>query len=92
MKATPLPPVMEVQPMESVSPTCGLTSSAVMPSTSANCIATAALVPPMSGDPSTKLIVPSAFTLAMAEDGPVPLNQNPAATPLPRLGPSRLAE
>ncbi len=42
----------------------------------------------MSGDPSTRLTVPSAFTLAVALAGPVPLNQNPPATPRPLLGPS----
>ena len=41
----------------------------------------------MSGEPSTRLTVPSARTLAVALEGPVPLNQNPLATPRPRLAP-----
>ena len=74
--------------MESVSPTLGLTSSAGMPSSSASCIEAEARVPPMSGEPSTRLTVPSGLTLAVAVDGPVPLPQKPAATPRPRHLPS----
>ena len=85
MKVTLLPPVTEVYPTESVSPTIGLMLSAGIPSTSAVCMANEARVPPMSGDPSTRLTVPSALTLAVALAGPVPLNQNPAATPRPWL-------
>ena len=39
--------------------------------------------PPISGEPSIRLTVPSEFTLAMALDGPVPLNQKPPAMPRP---------
>ena len=78
--------------MESVSPMDGVTSSAAMPSTSATCMAMAARLPPMSGEPSTRLTVPSALTLATAVAGPLPLNQAPAATPRPLLGPSRGVE
>src|SRR5262249_7334356 len=88
LNVTPLPPVVEVKPMESVSPTVGCTSSTGIPSTSASCCATDARVPPMSGEPSTSLTVPSGFTIASALEGPVPLNQNPLATPRPRLGPA----
>ena len=48
----------------------------------------AARLPPTSGDPSTNVIVPSAFTLATALAGPLPLNQAPAAIPLPIFSPS----
>ena len=74
----------------SVSPIDGLILVASMPNTSASCIETAVLDPPISGEPSTKLIVPSAVTLAIALDGPLPLNQKPEAIPLPRYGPSNL--
>ena len=69
----------------------GLISVAGIPRTSAACIAIAARLPPMSGDPSTRLMVPSELTLAVALAGPVPLNQAPAAIPLPRFGPSSRA-
>jgi len=69
--------------MESVSTMDGLTASIGRPSTSATCMAMAARLPPMSGDPSTKLTVPSGLTLAMALAGPEPLNHAPAATPRP---------
>ena len=72
---TRLPPVTSVWPMESVSPTCGLTSSARRPKVSANCMATDVRVPPMSVEPSTKLTVPSALTLAVQEDLSPTLNQ-----------------
>ena len=39
----------------------------------------------MSTEPSTRLTVPSAFTLAVALEGPALLNQKPLATPRPRL-------
>ena len=74
--------------MESVSAMEGLISVAGIPNTSAKCMAIAARLPPMSGDPSTRLMVPSGLTLATALAGPVPLNQAPAAMPLPWLGPS----
>ena len=45
-------------------------------------------LPPMSGDPSVKLMVPSELTTATAEEGPVLLPQNPEATPRPRSLPS----
>ena len=75
--------------MESVSTTAGLTSSTAMPSASATCIAITARLPPMSGDPSIRLTVPSGFTLATALAGPLPLNHAPLATPLPRSLPPR---
>ena len=75
--------------MASVSPTVGLISSAGIPSTSANCWAKTTRVPLRSAEPSTKLTVPSVLTMAMALAGPVPLPQNPLATPRPRYGPSR---
>ena len=74
--------------MELVSPTDGATSSAARPSTSATCIAATARVPPMSGEPSTRLTVPSPRTLTMALAGPAPLNQKPPATPRPTFLPS----
>ena len=88
LKVTPLPPAPELYPIESVSAMEGLTFSAGIPRTSATCIAIAALLPPISGDPSTKLTLPSGITLTTALAGPEPLNQAPAATPLPLLGPS----
>ena len=89
MKVRLLPPVTEVNPMESVSATEGLTSSGAIPNASASCMATAAREPPMSGDPSTRLTVPSALTLATTLAGPEPVCQVPTATPRPRCGPSR---
>src|SRR5262249_12451331 len=87
LNVTPLPPVLEVKPTESVSPTDGLTSSIGIPSTSASCWDTEARVPPISGEPSTSLTLPSGLTIAMALEGPVPWPQNPLATPRPRYGP-----
>ena len=78
--------------MWSVSATCGFTSSAGMPSTSANCCAIAARDPPMSTDPSTRLIVPSDCTVANTDDGPVLFRQKPVAMPRPRFGPPSGAE
>ena len=63
-----LPAVSPVQPIESVSPTVGVTSSVSIPSISAACIATETLVPPMSTDPVIRLIVPFVFTTIVAED------------------------
>ena len=84
MKVTPLPPAPELYPMESVSAMAGFTSFTVMPSTSATCIAMAARLPPMSGEPSIRLTVPSGLTDATAVAGPLPLNHAPPATPRPR--------
>ena len=67
-KAVRLPPVVAVYPMVSVSATDGFTSSAVIPRTSAACIATAVRVPPMSTEPSIRLMVPSVLTLMVADD------------------------
>ena len=47
--------------MLSVSTTDGLTDSALIPRTSAACIAIDALDPPMSVEPSVKITVPSIF-------------------------------
>ena len=44
-------------------------------------------VPPMSVEPSTRLTVPSALMLTIAEDWRPMLNQKPDATPRPRFGP-----
>ncbi len=90
--AVRLPPVTPVQPTESVSPTVGWTSSTPSPSTSAACIARTALIPPISTEPVTRAIVPSALTVTVAEDWLPPLNQKPMATPRPRFGPSIGAE
>ena len=78
--------------MLSVSATWGCTSSTGMVSTSAMCIAATTRVPPMSGEPSTRLTVPSELTLAKAVDGPVLFRQKPVAIPRPRFGPSIGAE
>ena len=85
LNVTPLPPAPQLYPIESVVPIEGDTSSAVNPSTSATCIAIAVLLPPTSGDPSTNETDPSAFTLATALAGPLPLNHAPDAIPLPTL-------
>ena len=71
--------------MLSVSPTWGFMSSIGMPRTSAMCWETAALLPPMSGEPSVRLTEPSELTTARALAGPVLLPQKPLATPRPRL-------
>src|ERR1700730_8362564 len=75
----------------SVSATTGLTSSARMPSASAICMATEVRVPPISVEPSTRLTVPSALTLAVALDFRPMLNQKPDATPRPNLRPVAVA-
>ena len=75
LKVTPLPPVLEVWPTESVSATSGRTSSTSRPRVSANCWATEVRVPPMSGEPSARCTVPSALTTATALEGPEPLPQ-----------------
>ena len=92
LKVTPLPPVLDVNPIESVSAICGFTSSNGISSTSANCWETVALVPPISGDPSARVTIPSGVTVATALDGPLLLPQKPLATPRPRYGPSNVAE
>jgi hypothetical protein len=50
-------------------------------------MATDVRVPPMSVEPSTRLTLPSALTLAVALDFRPTLNQNPDATPRPRFSP-----
>ena len=85
---TRLPPVPAVYPTESVSAVAGCTSSAAIPKTSAACMAIDVREPPMSVEPSTRLIVPSEFTEMKQLDGIPALNQKPIATPLPWLGPS----
>ena len=55
--ATPLPPDVDVNPTESVSPTVGMTSSIGSPSVSANIWAMAVREPPMSMLPSMRLTV-----------------------------------
>ena len=75
--------------MLSVSATCGCTSSADMPKTSANCIDAVVRVPPTSTEPSMRFTVPSGLTTATAAEGPLALNQKPEATPRPRLAPSK---
>ncbi len=78
-----LPPVTAVNPIVSVSTTEGLTSSTGIPSTSAACMAMEVLDPPMSVDPSVRLMDPSLLTaILQAESKPI-LNQNPIAIPLP---------
>ena len=72
--------------MESVSPMWGLISSTGMPRTSAICCDTEERVPPMSGEPSVKLILPSGWTRATALEGPVLLPQKPLAMPDPGRG------
>src|SRR5438874_4041591 len=67
----------------SVSPTTGRTSPAPMPSASASCMAIEVREPPISVEPSTRLTVPSALTLALALDFRPQLNQKPDATPRP---------
>ena len=74
--------------MESVSPTSGKTSSAEIPNTSASCWEIEVRVPPISTEPSVNITVPSALTLATAQEGPVLLRQKPKATPRPRFLPS----
>ena len=91
-KAVRLPPVTPVQPMESVSPTVGWTSSTERPRVSAACMASTARMPPISTEPVTSAMVPSALTVTVAEDWLPPLNQKPMATPRPRFGPSMGAE
>ena len=59
-----------------------------MPKVSAACIAIDALEPPISVDPSTRLIVPSLFTVILQDDCNPTLNQYPTAIPLPLFGPS----
>ena len=86
-KVVRLPPVVPVQPIESVSTMAGFTSSYGMPSDSAWVIAIEARWPPMSTEPITRLTVPSALTLAYAADSLPPLNQKPIATPRPRFSP-----
>ena len=83
LKATPLPPVFDVKPMESVSPILGITSSTGMPRTSASCWAMTVREPPISTEPSMRLILPSSCTLAMTHAGPVLFRQKPMATPRP---------
>jgi hypothetical protein len=56
-----------------------------MPSASASCMAIEVRVPPMSVEPSTRLTVPSALTLAVTVDLSPILNQKPLATPRPRF-------
>ena len=63
-KVVRLPPVTIVIPIESVSTTCGFTSSYSRPIASANCIACEARCPPMSTEPITRLTVPSALVAA----------------------------
>ena len=41
----------------------------------------------MSTEPSTRLIVPSDWTVAITEEAPVLFRQKPVAMPRPRLGP-----
>ena len=54
-----LPAVRPLYPMESVSLMLGWTSSAAMPNASAHIIAMDVREPPMSGEPSARLTVPS---------------------------------
>ena len=75
--------------MRSVSTTVGFTSSARRPRTSAACMAMEALVPPMSGLPSTKFTLPSAVTLMAQLEGMPMLNQKPTEAPRPLFGPPR---
>ncbi len=84
--------MLDVNPIVSVSPTWGLTSSTEIPNVSANCIAEVVRVPPISADPSIRFTVPSGLTVAIAVAGPVPLNQNPEATPRPVYLPFNGAE
>ena len=88
LNVTPLPPAPELYPIESVVPIAGLTSAVSNPKISATCMAIATRLPPTSGDPSSKLRVPSALTLITELAGPPPLNQAPEAIPLPLFGPS----
>ena len=69
--------------MLSVSTTDGLTDSALIPRTSAACIAIDALDPPMSVEPSVKITVPSIFNERFTADFSPILNQYPLAIPLP---------
>ena len=73
---------------QSRSATDGRTASYLTPSGSASCIASDARLPPMSVEPSIRLIVPSEFTPATTLDCMPALNQKPEATPRPRFGPS----
>ena len=59
-----------------------------MPSSSAAISAIEARLPPMSGLPVTTVAVPSSLRLTVALDDSPMLNQYPAATPRPWLGPS----
>ena len=79
---------MAVYPTVSVSATDGWTLSAGMPSTSAACMAIDVREPPMSVEPSTSVIVPSAFTPMWHLESKPMLNQKPMATPRPLYVPS----
>ena len=92
LKATPLPPVTDVYPMESVSATCGLTSSTGMERTSASCCDIAVLEPPTSTEPSERLTAPSGVTVATHAAGPVLFLQYPKAIPLPLNLPSTFSK
>ena len=87
-----LPAVAPVKPMESVSTTWGLMLSTGTPRTSAACMATATLEPPMSAEPSLRVILPSGFTWRVHAAAAVPFIQNPTAIPRPLLSPSIGAE
>ena len=59
-----------------------------MPSTSAACMATETLVPPISAEPSTRFMVPSPLTAMVQLDSDPPFIQKPTATPRPLFGES----
>ena len=76
-----MPPV---KPIELVSGIDGFISEASSPSVSATIIAIEVRLPPISTEPSLRLMVPLSLTEMAAEDMPPPLNQKPPATPRPR--------
>ena len=82
-----LPPVTSLNPTVSVSATTGRMRSTSMPISSAAIRAIDARLPPMSGEPTTTVAVPSSLTCTVALEFMPPLNQNPLAMPRPWFGP-----